>query len=165
MKPDTFPKSSEENNPERIRYTDLIIKELACIEKAIEMIGRIIREYRSELNLSDKQIEKIRTSLTNLSSYALQEIKSSRIKIDWETIISEIQSYIKESEIYHLHLQGAFDSNLQLKTLLGYILERLMAAITHAGNLYNTQGTNYLIGELDKYKNEIYEIKNSLYGG
>ena len=164
MRPDTLPTSSEENNPERISYMDLIIKELACIKVAIEKIDEIITEPTSpsELKLNYEQIEKIKGVLDNLFLYAVEKIKAHRQQIiDWNTITNEIQNYVKKSDIYHL--QEAIDPNLQLKTLLGYIFERLTAAITHAGYLYNTPGANDLIITLDNYKTKIDEIYNSLH--
>ncbi|MDT7868495.1 MAG: hypothetical protein RQ894_01585 [Candidatus Pacebacteria bacterium] len=169
MKPDAFPESShqEEINPERTSYMDLIINELACIKIAIEKIDEIITEptSRSELKLNyeqikEEQIKEIKRILDELFSYAVNQIEAHRQKIDWNTITDEIQSYVEESNIYNL--QRAIDPNLQLKTLLLYIFERLTAALTHAGNLYNTQGANALKSNLNKYKTEIDRIYKSL---
>jgi hypothetical protein len=165
MRPETLPTSSEENNPERISYMDLIIKELACIKVAIEKIDEIITEpsFQSELKLNYEQMEEIKVILYNLLKDAAAIIIGHRKEIDWKTITNEIQSYVKESNTYHP--QRANDPNFQLKTLLRYIFERLTAAFTHAGNLYTTEGALELREKLNNYKTKIDEIYNSLYGG
>ena len=168
MRPETLPESSSgRNNPERISNTEMIIKNLALIRKAIEMIGQIIRKYQSKLNLNNQQIEEIKTSLRLLSSYASREIHSSRITINEETITSEVQRRVIES-YNRYYFQKAInleeiDPQLRLKILLNYITERLAEALTYARYLYNTPGANDLIITLDNYKTKIDEIYNSLH--
>jgi hypothetical protein len=167
MRPDTLPESSSgRNNPERISNTEMIIENLALIRKAIEMIGQIIREYQSKLNLNNQQIEEIKTSLRLLSSYASQEIHSSRITINEETITSEVQRRVIESYNRHYSQKAInieeIDPQLRLKILLNYITELLAEALTYAGNLYKTRWADRLIENLRGYKNKIDSIYKSL---